>query len=109
MFFDMSAEEHIKEAGDFTAVRADTFLFLVNVLNRYSASETHAILCGEIRGVIDSEASHCSVGPPTDPEHTYVLGEGGKKVDVGVNRELFVGGSLLARRGDCQCIQAGSV
>jgi len=36
--------------------------------------------------MIDSEASYCSVGPSTDPEHTYVLDEGGKKVDVGVKR-----------------------
>jgi hypothetical protein len=33
MFFDMSAEIYTKEAKGFTAVRADTFLFLMNVLD----------------------------------------------------------------------------
>jgi hypothetical protein len=33
MGFDMSAEIYTKEAKGFTAVRADTFLFLVNVLD----------------------------------------------------------------------------
>jgi hypothetical protein len=33
MFFDMSTEIYTEEAKGFTAVRADAFLFLVNVLD----------------------------------------------------------------------------
>jgi len=33
MCFDMSAEINTKAGEEFTAVRADTFLFLVNVLD----------------------------------------------------------------------------
>jgi hypothetical protein len=33
MFFDMSAKIYTKEAKGFTTVRADTFLFLMNVLD----------------------------------------------------------------------------
>ena len=67
------------------------------LLNCYSASETHEIACGDIKEMFDEEASVCPVGPPLDPEHTYILDERGNKVDAGVSGELFVGGSLLAR------------
>ncbi|KAK7753620.1 putative NRPS-like protein biosynthetic cluster [Diatrype stigma] len=67
------------------------------LLNCYSASETHEIACGDIKEMLDEQASVCPVGPPIDPEHTYILDERGSKVDVGVSGELFVGGSLLAR------------
>lgn len=67
------------------------------LLNCYSASETHEIACGDIRSIIDNEAPYCPVGPPIEPESIYILDESGKKVDVGVPGELFVGGSLLAR------------
>ena len=79
------------------ARRAIKSLPATRLLNCYSASETHEIACGDVRDMIDSKASYCPVGPPMDPEHTYVLDENGKKVDVGVSGELFVGGSLLAR------------
>lgn len=67
------------------------------LLNCYSASETHEIACGDIKDTFDEQASVCPVGPPLDPEHTYILDERGNKVDTGVSGELFVGGSLLAR------------
>lgn len=67
------------------------------LLNCYSASETHEIACGDIKEMFDEKASVCPVGPPLDPEHTYILDERGNKVDAGVSGELFVGGSLLAR------------
>jgi non-ribosomal peptide synthetase component F len=43
------------------------------------------------------DATVCPVGPPIDPEHTYILDQAGKKVEPGVSGELFVGGGLLAR------------
>ncbi|TVY81612.1 Linear gramicidin synthase subunit D [Lachnellula suecica] len=79
------------------ARRAMKALPNVRLLNCYSASETHEIACGDIRDFIDSEDQVCPVGAPVDPEHTYILDESGKKVDVGVSGELFIGGSLLAR------------
>ncbi|GAD98891.1 NRPS-like enzyme [Paecilomyces variotii No. 5] len=67
------------------------------LLNCYSACETHEIACGDIREMLDNEASYCPVGPPLDPKHTYILDEGGNKVADGASGELFVGGPLLAR------------
>lgn len=67
------------------------------LLNCYSASETHEIACGDIREMINDEARVVPVGPPLDPEHTYILDEDGKRVETGVSGELFVGGKLLAR------------
>ncbi|ORY66614.1 AMP-binding enzyme [Pseudomassariella vexata] len=67
------------------------------LLNCYSASETHEIACGDCQEMISAEATVCPVGPPMDPNHTYILGEDGRKVQPGVSGELVVGGSLLAR------------
>lgn len=67
------------------------------LLNCYSASETHEIACGVIKDMISEDASVCPVGPPIDPEHTYILDNGGKPVEPGFSGELFVGGGLLAR------------
>lgn len=79
------------------ARRAMKALPNTRLLNCYSASETHEIACGYIHVSDDKDAVYCSVGPPVDPEHTYILDEGGHKVDTGLSGELFVGGSLLAR------------
>ncbi|KAF2104168.1 acetyl-CoA synthetase-like protein [Rhizodiscina lignyota] len=79
------------------ARRAMKSLPMTRLLNCYSASETHEICCGDIRDMIDDEASFCPVGPPMDPKRTYILNGNGEKVDTGVCGELFVGGSLLAR------------
>jgi thioester reductase-like protein len=79
------------------AQRAIRILPKTRLLNCYSASETHEIACGDIGEMLDNDASYCPVGPPLDPEHTYILDEDGKKVDTGVSGELFIGGSLLAR------------
>jgi len=67
------------------------------LLNCYSASETHEIACGDIREMLNEEAQVVPVGPPLDPEHTYIVDEDGNKVDVGVSGELVIGGGLLAR------------
>lgn len=67
------------------------------LLNCYSASETHEIACGDIQEMMNDDAIVCPVGPPMDPDHTYILDESGQKVDSGVSGELCVGGSLLAR------------
>ncbi|KAJ9624832.1 hypothetical protein H2203_004782 [Taxawa tesnikishii (nom. ined.)] len=72
----------------------------VRLLNCYSACETHEIACGDIGDmlkVLDDDAVYCPVGPPLDPEHTYILDESGQRVEEGVSGELFVGGPLLAR------------
>ncbi|CAG8981550.1 hypothetical protein HYALB_00013935 [Hymenoscyphus albidus] len=79
------------------ARRAMKALPKTRLLNCYSASESHEIACGDIREVIDYDVPYCPVGPPVDPEHTYILGEDGEKVKPGVSGELFVGGHLLAR------------
>jgi amino acid adenylation domain-containing protein/thioester reductase-like protein len=79
------------------ARRAMKALPKTRLLNCYSASETHEIACGDIRDIIDNEAPYCPVGPPINPEYTYILNESHQKVDIGVPGELFVGGSLLAR------------
>lgn len=67
------------------------------LLNCYSACETHEIACGDIREIIDTESLYCPVGPPLDLAHTYILDEGGQKVEAGTSGELFIGGELLAR------------
>ncbi|KAI1078930.1 putative NRPS-like enzyme [Whalleya microplaca] len=67
------------------------------LLNCYSASETHEVACGDIREMFNDEARVVPVGPPLDPEHTYILDEDGNSVETGVSGELFVGGKLLAR------------
>ena len=79
------------------ARRAIKALPNTRLLNCYSASETHEIACGDIREIINNETSFCPVGPPMDPDHTYILNQEGKQVETGVAGELFVGGSLLAR------------
>ena len=82
------------------ARRATKALPKARLLNCYSACETHEIACGDIGimlGELDSEAIYCPVGPPMDPEHTYILDESGQKVEFGTSGELFVGGPLLAR------------
>lgn len=68
-----------------------------HLLNVYSASETHEVAAGDIKTFINYEDSVCPVGPPTDPEHTYILDEAGNRVGPGVSGELYVGGHLLAR------------
>ncbi|KAI8631362.1 enterobactin synthetase component F [Xylariaceae sp. FL1651] len=67
------------------------------LLNVYSASETHEIACGDIRDMLDEEAQVVPVGPPLDPEHTYIVDEEGNRVKTGVSGELVIGGGLLAR------------
>lgn len=67
------------------------------LLNCYSASETHEIACGVIKDMLSEDATVCPVGPPIDPEHTYILDNSGKQVEAGFSGELFVGGGLLAR------------
>ncbi len=47
--------------------------------------------------MLDEESTYCPVGPPLNPKHTYILDEGGQKVEPGTSGELFVGGPLLAR------------
>jgi amino acid adenylation domain-containing protein/thioester reductase-like protein len=79
------------------ARRAMKALPQTRLLNCYSASETHEIACGDIRDMLDEDAPYCPVGPPMDPEHTYILDESGQRADTGTIGELFVGGSLLAR------------
>jgi amino acid adenylation domain-containing protein/thioester reductase-like protein len=79
------------------ARRAIKTLPNTRLLNVYSASETHEVACGDIREIIDNDALYCPVGPPVDPERTYILDESSQMVEKGVSGELFVGGSLLAR------------
>jgi thioester reductase-like protein len=79
------------------ARRAIKGLPKTRLLNCYSASETHEIACGDIRAIIDDEAPYCPVGPPLQPEKTYILNDQRQKVEVGVPGELFIGGDLLAR------------
>ncbi|KIW52445.1 hypothetical protein PV05_08080 [Exophiala xenobiotica] len=67
------------------------------LLNCYSACETHEVACGDIKEMLDEESTYCPVGPPLNPKHTYILDEGGQKVEPGTSGELFVGGPLLAR------------
>lgn len=79
------------------ARRATKALPNTRILNCYSACETHEVACGDIREVFDNSPTYCPVGPPLDPEHTYILDENGQKVEDGVSGELSVGGPLLAR------------
>jgi amino acid adenylation domain-containing protein/thioester reductase-like protein len=79
------------------ARRALKALPRVALLNCYSACETHEIACGDIGQMLENDANYCPVGPPLDPEHTYILNETGQKVEPGTSGELFVGGQLLAR------------
>ncbi|KAJ2905822.1 Linear gramicidin synthase subunit D [Zalerion maritima] len=72
----------------------------LRLLNCYSASETHEIASGDIVEILkdlDCRQSVVPVGPPMDPEHTYIMDESGKKVKDGESGELYVGGGLLAR------------
>ena len=82
------------------AHRAIKALPNTRLLNCYSACETHEVACGDIRDMLemlDSNSTYCPVGPPLDPEHTYILDENGQKVKDGASGELFFGGPLLAR------------
>ena len=79
------------------AHRAMKALPNTRLLNCYSACETHEIACGDIRDMVDDEAQYCPVGPPLDPDHTYILDKNGQKVGVGTIGELYFGGPLLAR------------
>lgn len=79
------------------ARRAAKALPKTRLLNCYSASETHEIACGDIRDILDIESPFCAVGPPMDPEHTYILDGNDHEVEAGSIGELFVGGALLAR------------
>ena len=67
------------------------------LLNVYSASETHEVAAGDIKTFIDYDADVCPVGPPMDPEHTYILDNAGNRVGPNEIGELYVGGNLLAR------------
>ncbi|TKA22675.1 hypothetical protein B0A50_07768 [Salinomyces thailandicus] len=67
------------------------------LLNCYSACETHEVACGDIGKTLNVDELYCSVGPPLDPEHTYILNEDGQKAEAGASGELYVGGHLLAR------------
>lgn len=67
------------------------------LLNCYSACETHEIACGDIKEMLDKDATYCPVGPPLDPKHAYILDESGQRQEAGVSGELWVGGDLLAR------------
>ncbi|EAW12908.1 non-ribosomal peptide synthetase [Aspergillus clavatus NRRL 1] len=79
------------------ARRAIKALPRARLLNCYSACETHEIACGDMREMLEDDAPYCPVGPPLDPEHTYILDEEGSPVPQGTSGELFVGGPLLAR------------
>lgn len=79
------------------ARRAISALPKTRLLNCYSACETHEIACGDIREMLDNDASYCPVGPPLDLKHTYILDENGNYVENGMSGELFIGGPLLAR------------
>jgi amino acid adenylation domain-containing protein/thioester reductase-like protein len=79
------------------AKRAMAALPNVRLLNCYSASETHEIACGDIREMLkDIDTPVCPVGPPIEPDFTYILAESGERVGKGVTGELFVGGHMLA-------------
>ncbi len=66
------------------------------VLNVYSASESHEIAAGDLRELVEVDTTFCPVGPPMDPDHTYVLDDDGRPVPDGVDGELHVGGGCLA-------------
>lgn len=91
------------------AARAVALLPQLAIFNVYSASETHEVAAGDVRGCLGSESGGgsgpadadaggvCPVGPPLDPEHTYILDEAGNRMGVGEVGELYVGGDMLAR------------
>ncbi|KAI0136165.1 N-(5-amino-5-carboxypentanoyl)-L-cysteinyl-D-valine synthase [Xylariales sp. AK1849] len=79
------------------AQRATKALPDTRLLNCYSASETHEIACGVIKDMLNDEATVCPVGPPMDPDHTYIVGQNGERLEPGDSGELLVGGGLLAR------------
>ncbi|KAK4609105.1 Linear gramicidin synthase subunit D [Fulvia fulva] len=79
------------------ARRASKALPKVRLLNVYSACETHEIACGDVRELLDDEATYCPVGRPLEPEYVHVLDEEGNEVEAGTSGELYVGGDLLAR------------
>ncbi|EPE26502.1 Acetyl-CoA synthetase-like protein [Glarea lozoyensis ATCC 20868] len=79
------------------ARRAMKALPNTRLLNCYSASESHEIACGDIREIVDDDVPYCPVGPPVDPEHTYIIGEDGQRLPTGSSGELYIGGDLLAR------------
>lgn len=79
------------------AKRAILALPKARLLNCYSASETHEIAFGDIREMVNDDYTVCPVGPPVNPEHTYVLDSNGERVKPGATGELYVGGDLLAR------------
>lgn len=79
------------------AKRALAALPNTRLLNCYSASETHEIACGDIEEMLTDESTICPVGPPMDPQHTYILDENFNKIEDGSSGELFLGGNLLAR------------
>jgi amino acid adenylation domain-containing protein len=80
------------------ARRALKLLPNVRLLNLYSVSETHEIAAGDLQELVEStEATHCTVGRPKDPDHLYLLDEDRNLVPTGTPGELYVGGELLAR------------
>jgi thioester reductase-like protein len=80
------------------ARRALGLLPHVRLWNVYSISETHEVAAGYVKVLVeDPRSTHCSVGPPRDPERVYVLDEDGNRVTDGTAGELCVGGDLLAR------------
>ena len=80
------------------AERTMNLLPEVRAINVYSISETHEVAAGAARDLLDSDsATYCPVGPPTNPERTYVLDDEMKPVEEGEAGELFVGGDWLAR------------
>lgn len=77
--------------------RATEALPNTRLLNVYSASETHESAMGDINCFANQDARVCPVGPPSDPDHTYILDEAGNRVNIGDSGELYVGGDMLAR------------
>ena len=79
------------------ARRAIKALPNTRLLNVYSCSETHEVAFGDIRELLDKDAAVCPIGPPTEPNQTYIIDDDGQRVDAGASGELCVGGTLLAR------------
>lgn len=80
------------------AERAAEALPNTRLLNVYSISEAHEIAAGDLRDLKDNPRStHCPVGRPISPKHTYVLDEEMQPVPKGEGGELYVGGGCLAR------------
>lgn len=78
------------------AARAMKALPQTRLLNCYSACETHEIACGDIREMYDENSLYCPVGPPMDPEHTYILNDQGQRITTNDVGQLFIGGPMLA-------------